>query len=51
MGVTKTLELLKGQLNHATKKDGNSEKEQRNDELDRMKRLRQAGVTREYLRS
>ena len=51
MGVTKTLELLKGQLNHANKKDGNSEKEQRNDELDRMKRLRQAGVTREYLRS
>ena len=51
MGVTKTLEMLKGQLNQAGKKDGNSEKEQRNYELDKMKRLRQAGVTREYLRS
>ena len=51
MGVSKTLEMLKVQLNQANKKDGNSEKEQRNYELDKMKRLRQAGVTREYLRS
>ena len=42
---------LKGQLNQASKKDANTEKDQRNYELDKMKRLRQAGVTREYLRS
>ena len=51
VGVAKTLEMLKRQLGQTAKKDANNEKEQRNDELDRMKRLRQAGVTREYLRS
>jgi hypothetical protein len=50
VGVAKTLEMLKGQLNQAGR-DANTEKDQRNYELDKMKRLRQAGVTREYLRS
>ena len=51
MGVARTLEMLKEQLNQAAEKDETREKVHRSLELDKMTKLRQAGVTKEYSRT
>ena len=47
LGVKNTLELLKNRIAREECKEGR-EKELRNRELDKMKKLRQAGVTKDY---